>query len=244
MSVAPLKHNARGRLLIAKILNIITMFSSVFILVLLSVEILKGPSVIPHQTYLNIQLVICIILFIDYCYLFYLAPNKWKYFLSYFILLLVSISYYNIVNWFDISVTPTQSILLRAIIFIRGGYGLVIMINWFTKSKVTNMMITYLIMLVAMAYFGSLIFYSIEKGVNPSLKNFEDAAWCACMDVTTVGCAIEPVTLSGRILAVILAVMGMSMFPIFSVYITNYFQNQVIALTATSNNNHSTQQGC
>ena len=243
MSVAPLKHNTRGRLLIAKILNIITMFSSVFILVLLSVEILKGPSVIPHQTYLNIQLVICIILFIDYCYLFYLAPNKWKYFLSYFILLLVSIPYYNIVNWFDISVTPTQSILLRAIIFIRGGYGLVIMINWFTKSKVTNMMITYLIMLVAMAYFGSLIFYSIEKGVNPSLKNFEDAAWWACMDVTTVGCAIEPVTLSGRILAVILAVMGMSMFPILTVYITNYFQNQVTTQTATTNSNTSTQQG-
>ncbi len=236
MSTTALKHNTFGHLLVAKILNIITMFSCVLILVLLSVEILKGPSAMPRQTYLNIQLFICILLLIDYCYQFYLAPNKWKFFISYFVLLLVSIPYYNIVDWFDISITATQSVLLRAIVFIRGGYGMVIMINWFTKSKVTNMMITYLIMLVAMAYFGSLVFYSIEKGLNPSLKSFEDAVWWACMDVTTVGCAIEPVTLSGRILAVILAVMGMSMFPILTVYITNYFQNHVKVQSAATNN--------
>ena len=241
MSVSKPTHHAPALLVIARILNIIAMFSSIGVLVLLSIEILKGPNYIPQHIYLNIQLMICIVLLIDFCYLFYLAPNKWKYFMGHFILLLVSIPYYNLVNWFDISITPLQSVLLRAIVFIRGGYGLIIMINWFTKNKVANMMITYLIMLVAMAYFGSLIFYSIEKGVNPMLKNFEDAAWWACMDVTTVGCAIEPVTLSGRILAVILAVMGMSMFPILTVYITNYFQNQVTAQPASGTG--STTQG-
>ena len=154
-------------------------------------------------------------------------------------LLLVSIPYYNIVNWFHIDVTPLQSILLRSIIFIRGGYGLVIMINWFTKSKVTNMMITYLVMLVAMAYFGSLIFYFIEMGINPGLHHFQDALWWASMDVTTVGCAIEPVTGEGRILAVILAVMGMSMFPILTVYVTNYFQNTVTPAAPTQGNDSS-----
>ena len=244
MSTPNLNHKTSGLMLGAKILNIIAMFSSVFVLVLLSVEILKGPNVIPKHVYLDIQLLICSILMIDFWYQFYLSPKKWKFFVTYFVLLLVSIPYYNIVNWFDISVTATQSVMLRAIIFIRGGYGLIVMINWFTKSKVTNMMITYLIMLVAMAYFGSLVFYSIEKGINPSLRNFEDAAWWACMDVTTVGCAIEPVTLGGRILAVILAVMGMSMFPILTVYITNYFQSQVTPTSSapTTTNNNTTQE--
>lgn len=214
-------------MLVAKVLNIIVLICSIGILAILSLEILKGSSVLPHQMYLNIQLVICIILLVDYLYLFYLAPNKWKYFVHYFIMLLVSIPYYNIVDWMNISVTPLQSVLLRAIIFIRGGYGLIIMINWFTRSKITNMMITYLVMLLAMAYFGSLVFFSIEKGLNPGVHSYEDALWWACMDVTTVGCAIEPVTSSGRIVAVILAVMGMSMFPILTVYITNYFQNHV-----------------
>lgn len=227
MSVSHLNRNTSGFILVAKVLNIIVLVSSIFILALLSIEILKGPEVVSHQMYLNIQLLICSILLIDYCYLFYLAPDKWRYFFNYLILLLVSIPYYNIVDWFHIEVTPIQGVLLRAVVFIRGGYGLVIMINWFTKSKVTNMMITYLIMLIAMAYFGSLVFYSIEKGLNPGLHSFEDAIWWASMDVTTVGCAIEPVTMGGRILAVILAVMGMSMFPILTVYITNYFQNHV-----------------
>ena len=189
--------------------------------------------------YLLVQLIICIIFLLDYCFLFYLSKNKWKYLVTNIVLLLVSIPYYNIVNWFHIDVTPLQSILLRSIIFIRGGYGLVIMINWFTKSKVTNMMITYLVMLVAMAYFGSLIFYSIEMGINPGLHHFQDALWWASMDVTTVGCAIEPVTGEGRILAVILAVMGMSMFPILTVYVTNYFQNTVTPAAPAQGNDSS-----
>lgn len=229
MTPSHVDKNAPGFILVARVLNIIVLICSILILLLLSVEILQAPFVIPHQTYLNIQLAICMILLIDYCYLFYLAPNKWRYFCNYFILLLVSIPYYNIINLFDIPVSPIQSVLLRAIVFIRGGYGLVVMINWFTKSKATNLMITYLVMLVAMAYFGSLVFYGLEKGLNPSLHTFGDAIWWASMDVTTVGCAIEPVTTSGRILAVILAVMGMSMFPILTVYVTNYFQNHMPA---------------
>ncbi len=232
MSVPELNRRAPGFLLVAQILNIIVLLSSILILVLLSVEILKGPNVMPRQLYLNIQLIICIILMVDYWYLFFLAPRKWRYFKNYLILLLVAIPYYNIVYWFDLSLTPLQSVLLRAIVLIRGGYGLIVMINWFTKSKVTNMMITYLIMLVAMAYFGSLVFYSIEKGLNPGLHSFSDAIWWACMDVTTVGCSIEPVTNEGRILAVVLAVMGMSMFPILTVYITNYFQSHMAARNA------------
>ena len=41
------------------------------------------------------------------------------------------------------------------------------------------------------------------------------------MDVTTVGCSIEAVTTVGRVLSVLLAALGMMMFPIFTVYVTN-----------------------
>lgn len=230
--VKPSMHS-KHLILLAKTLNVIVLICSVIILLLLTVETLKLPLPFSHSLYLNIQLTVCIIFLLDYLLLFYLSKNRWRYLVTHFILLLVSIPYYNLVHWLDIPITPAQGMLLRAILFIRAGYGLVIMINWFTKSKVTNMMITYLVMLVATAYFGSLVFYSIEMGLNPGLHHFDDALWWACMDVTTVGCAIEPVTQSGRVLAVILAVMGMSMFPILTVYITNYFQNNY----STQNNN-------
>ncbi len=239
MSTLTIQKKTSNQLLIAKILNILVLIGSIVILGVLSAEILNESLIITHKLYLNIQLIICLIFLADFCFLFYISKNKWKYFFTNFILLLVSIPYYNIIDWLDISVTPIQGIMLRAIVFIRGGYGLVVMINWFTKSKVTNMMITYLVMLVAMAYFGSLVFYSIEMGKNPGLHHFEDAVWWACMDVTTVGCAIEPVTGAGRILAVILAVMGMSMFPILTVYITNYFQNNVTSQSSNSSTTSS-----
>ncbi len=41
------------------------------------------------------------------------------------------------------------------------------------------------------------------------------------MDVTTVGSNIEAVTGVGRVLSVLLAALGMMMFPIFTVYVTN-----------------------
>ena len=44
---------------------------------------------------------------------------------------------------------------------------------------------------------------------------------------TTVGCDIEPVTTMGRVLAVILAVMGMTVFPILTAFITTRFQQRV-----------------
>ena len=44
------------------------------------------------------------------------------------------------------------------------------------------------------------------------------------MDVTTVGSNIIAVTTTGRVLSVLLAALGMMMFPIFTVYITNLIQ--------------------
>ena len=44
------------------------------------------------------------------------------------------------------------------------------------------------------------------------------------MDVTTVGSNIYAVTATGKILSVVLAALGMMMFPIFTVYVTNLVQ--------------------
>ena len=42
------------------------------------------------------------------------------------------------------------------------------------------------------------------------------------MNMSTVGCNISPVTIAGKIVAVILPVAGMVIFPLFTVYLTNY----------------------
>jgi len=60
--------------------------------------------------------------------------------------------------------------------------------------------------------------------VNPLVNGYGDALWWAFMDVTTVGTNIVAVTTTGRVLSVLLAALGMMMFPIFTVCITNLIQ--------------------
>jgi len=61
----------------------------------------------------------------------------------------------------------------------------------------------------------------MNVGVNPLVHQYTDALWWATMDAVTVGCNIEAVTPVGKVLSVIVAALGIMMFPIFTVYITN-----------------------
>ena len=79
-------------------------------------------------------------------------------------------------------------------------------------------------MFLATVYFSSLAFFVLEHRVNPLVNGYGDALWWAFMDVTTVGSNIIAQTVTGRVLSVLLAALGMMMFPIFTVYITNLIQ--------------------
>ena len=81
-------------------------------------------------------------------------------------------------------------------------------------------------MLLATVYFSSLAFFVLEHKVNPLVTGYGDALWWAFMDVTTVGSNIIAVTVTGRVLSVLLAALGMMMFPIFTVYVTSLIKKK------------------
>ena len=66
----------------------------------------------------------------------------------------------------------------------------------------------------------------MSRGLGDVYKrqNYGDALWWAFMDVTTVGSNISAITVTGRVLSVVLAALGMMMFPIFTVYVTSLVQ--------------------
>ena len=143
------------------ILNIIVFICSIGIFALLSIEILQGELGTPKKLYSAIQLIICIIFLIDFFYLLYLSKDRRKYIFYHCLFLLVSIPYLNIIEWLHIDISAFYRIILKSILLIRAGYGLVIMITWFTKSTLTNLLFSYTIILLATAYFGSLAFYAL-----------------------------------------------------------------------------------
>ena len=99
-----------------------------------------------------------------------------------------------------------------------------IVVGWLSYNKASGLFVSYLTMLLATVYFSSLIFFVLEHKVNPLVANYGDALWWAFMDVTTVGSNISAITVTGRVLSVVLAALGMMMFPIFTVYVTSLVQ--------------------
>ena len=150
--------------------------------------------------------------------------RKGRYFTSHFIFLLVSIPYLNIIDFYHITFSPEISYFLRFIPLLRGGYALAIVVGWLSGSKASGLFTSYITMLMATVYFASLIFFVLEHKVNPMVTDYWSALWWAFMDVTTVGSNIYAVTPTGKILSVVLAALGMMMFPIFTVYVTSLVQ--------------------
>lgn len=155
---------------------------------------------------------------------FFLAKHKWRYIRTHFIFLLVAIPYQNIIAYYGWTFSPEVTYLLRFIPLLRGGYALAIVVGWLTYNRASSLFVSYLTMLLATVYFASLAFFVLEHKVNPLVTDYGDALWWAFMDVTTVGSNIVAMTTTGRVLSVLLAALGMMMFPIFTVYITNLIQ--------------------
>ena len=202
-------------------LHILILVLSVFLVIRISVDTFHNEAFYQEPRFIKFQFWICIVFLLDFFIEFFLASNKWIYIRNRFIFFLVSIPYNSIISFYGWSFSPQVTYALHYIPLIRGGYAMSIVVSWFTYNRATGLFISYLATLLFTIYFASLAFYVFEHNVNSLVKNYDDALWWACMDATTVGSNIVAVTPVGRILSVLLAALGMMMFPIFTVYVTN-----------------------
>ena len=213
-------------------LNILVLLGSVLVIAALSFETFHDAAQNYYHAYLQIQLWVCLIFMSDFLFRFYLSERKWHYLWHNLIFLLVSIPYLNIADHSQTPLTQEAYYIFKLMPLVRGGYGLAVMVGWITRSRVTNLLVSYVVTLLALIYFSTLIFYQLEHGPNPNVTNYGSAVWWAFMNVTTVGANIFAVTPMGKVLTVVLAASGMMMFPILTVYITTKFQSHFKAQNA------------
>lgn len=202
-------------------LHILILILSIFLVVRISIDTFHNEAFYLEPRFIKFQFWICVVFLLDFFIEFFLADNKWLYIRNRFIFFLVSIPYNSIISFYGWTFSPQVTYALHYIPLIRGGYAMSIVLGWFTYNKATGLFMSYLATLIFTIYFASLAFYVFEHHVNPLVKNYDDALWWACMDATTVGSNIVAITPVGRILSVLLAALGMMMFPIFTVYVTN-----------------------
>lgn len=194
---------------------------SCLLITLISIDTLRNVSFLADKTYLEVQFWICLFFILDVIIDFIFSPKRLQFIIQHIVFFLISIPYLNIISIFGVDVSPELGYTLRFIPMVRAAYVLAIVTGAMQGGWARSMFSGYIILLVASLYFGSLMFYVEEHGVNPGLHTFWDSLWWGALNLTTTGCDITPVTSTGRFLAVMLSAEGLIMFPIFTVYLTN-----------------------
>lgn len=207
-------------------IHMFVLLLSIFLIAIISIDTFKNIAFYKEPQFERIDLWICILFLADFFIEWYLAERKWRYLATHFLFFLVAIPYTAIINHYGITFEPKVEYLIRYIPLVRGGYALAMVVNWLTANKATGLFLAYLISLVATLYFSSVVFFVFEQDVNPLVNTYGNALWWAAMDMTTVGSNIIAVTPVGMVLSVLLAALGMMLFPIFTVYVTNLIQGQ------------------
>lgn len=205
-------------------LHVSILVLSLFLIISISIDTFKNIPFITQGPYLKIQFWICMFFLFDFILEFFLSKEKMHYLSTHLLFLIVSIPYLNIIDYYHITFSTEVSYFLRFIPLVRGGYALAIVVGWLTNNRASSLFVSYITMLMATVYFSSLIFFVQEHKVNDMVHQYDDALWWAFMDVTTVGSNIYAVTPTGKVLSVVLAALGMMMFPIFTVYVTSLVQ--------------------
>ncbi|WP_165875798.1 ion transporter [Hazenella coriacea] len=148
---------------------------------------------------------------IEYSIRFMFAKEKWKFVKS---------------HWFDlISMIPFDAFfriarLMRLIRLIR-LIKMSSVLSAFFRSKEVKFS---LIIVAGIVFWGASGVYLIEGRVNSSLQSFVDAIWWAIVTTTTVGYGdISPVTIGGRVIAVILMFTGIGLIGSVTASVATHF---------------------
>lgn len=208
-------------------MNFIVLVLSVVLIVWISVDTFEEVDFLDTGAYMKFQLWVCIFFILDFFVEWSHSSHKGRFFRSRLLFLLLSIPYLNIISHTGLQLSHNALYLVRFIPLARGALAIAIVFGYLSINAITSLFVSYISIMVLAGYFGSLIFFQWEHGVNSLVNSYWDALWWSAMNMATVGCNIEPVTTPGRIVAVVLPILGMVVFPLFTVYLTNYVTQMV-----------------
>lgn len=216
------KPESKAERIVMTFMNIVVLLLSAALISWISYDTFERINFLENHTYMTFQFWVCMVFILDFFVGLYYAPKKWTYFKNRLVFLILSIPVLNIVNMLNITLTPDMLYFARFIPLARGALALAIVVSYVSTNAVTSLFASYITIMLFIAYFCSLIFYQREAGINPDVNTYWTALWWTMMNLSTVGCSISPVTVAGKIVAVILPISGMIIFPLFTVYLTDY----------------------
>ena len=226
-NTAPVSNKEKKKPIVLRVMNLIVLILSVILIVWISTDTFNRVDFLENHKYMTFQFWVCMVFIADFFIELYFADSRWRFIRNRFIFLLLSIPFLNIVNLTGLQLSREALYFVRFIPLARGGLAISIVIRYLTSNAISSLFLTYLTIMTLVGYFCSLIFYQSEAGVNPEVNSYWSALWWSAMNMSTVGCNINPVTGAGKIVAVVLPVCGTIIFPLFTVYLTNFVTRSV-----------------
>ncbi len=210
-----------------KILDPVVVLASVILLVALSIEIIGDDKSNFSAWYIYLQGAICAIFCIDFLLIMVLDKRPFVYLLSHLPVLIISIPYLSFIPQTQGITHNEWTTLIGMMPQLRAFLALYIVLRWIVKKPTVNRLFwAYLLTVSTLTYIAALLFYNSEISANAHLTSFGEAVWWAAMGLTTVGASITPMTITGKVLSVVMPLMGMMMLPIATSYLINIYRRR------------------
>lgn len=210
-----------------RLLNILTLIASVLLLASLSVEVLYSRELAEFsRLYSWSMLAVCLIFLADFFGLMFSSPSPVRFLVRNSLMLILSVPYHTLLAVAGVESTHRVTMMLSGVVLLRAVMALYITLRWMIESRTLRLLWVYIATVLLCTYFASLLFYEYEAPVNSDVRNFGDALWWAAMNLTTVGAEIFPVTAIGKIICVLLPVLGTAIFPVLTVYVSSLYEKR------------------
>lgn len=201
-----------------RFLDILIIFLSIYLLGALLVDVFFQ---LPEEISSLLQIfdfVICAVFFLDFSIRFYQAGNKLEFMKWGWIDLVASIPMVDFLRM------GRLVRVIRILRIIKAFKNIKAFMDSFFVNKAEGTINSALIVACMMVIFSSILILQVEKDPTSNITTAGDALWWAFVTITTVGYGdLYPVTLEGRLVAVILMTTGVGLFGTFTAFVASWF---------------------
>ena len=188
---------------------------------MVSYDTFQSLSFVSNPTYLKVQFWVCLFFLADIILGIALSRRRARSFLRHIPDILLCVPYLTVLAHFHVRLEGEWLFVVQLLPVLRAVFVLGSVLRDLDIGRLSSMFGAYLLLLLTIIYFSALMFYVVEGGCNPGIHSFRSALYWAVMSMTTTGCQITETTTIGQTIAVVLSVTGLTLFPVFTVYISN-----------------------
>jgi len=162
---------------------------------------------------------VCTIFLVDFFISLYWAESRWKYFITWgWLDLLSSIPTVDLARW------GRAARVLRVFRVLRGLRATKLLARVIMRQRAQNTVLAASLIALMLVTFCSIAVLHFESGPDANIRSADDAVWWAFATITTVGYGDRyPTTGEGRLIAVLLMSAGVGLFGIFSGFLASWF---------------------